>query len=106
MNSATISLLTPSDACESSGTLSARNDQPNSDAQSESIEVPGSPTDIPNSPHDGEEEALESHEVIELQKFSERKAWIEEKIKVRSLHGHIFSLALILISSFWRICRR
>ncbi|KAH7916155.1 hypothetical protein BJ138DRAFT_1053407 [Hygrophoropsis aurantiaca] len=28
-----------------------------------------------------EEQALESHEVIELQAFSERKAWIEEKIK-------------------------
>lgn len=27
------------------------------------------------------EETLESHEVIELQAFSERKAWIEEKIK-------------------------
>ncbi|KAI6004062.1 hypothetical protein EDD15DRAFT_2385150 [Pisolithus albus] len=27
------------------------------------------------------EESLESHEVIELQTFSERKAWIEEKIK-------------------------
>lgn len=32
---------------------------------------------------DVEEQALESHEVIELQTFSERKAWIEEKIKVR-----------------------
>lgn len=31
---------------------------------------------------EGEEQALESHEVIELQTFSERKAWIEEKIKV------------------------
>jgi len=29
-----------------------------------------------------EEQALESHEVIELQTFSERKAWIEAKIKV------------------------
>lgn len=42
------------------------------------------------SPHDvtrtagspGEEQALEWHEVIELQAFSERKAWIEQKIKV------------------------
>ncbi|KAG6334387.1 hypothetical protein ID866_4708 [Astraeus odoratus] len=33
------------------------------------------------SSQDPEEEALESHEVIELQAFSERKAWIEEKIK-------------------------
>jgi len=33
----------------------------------------------------GEEQALESHEVIELQTFSERKAWIEDKIKVGAL---------------------
>ncbi|KAF9221932.1 hypothetical protein BS17DRAFT_709612 [Gyrodon lividus] len=32
-------------------------------------------------PQNTEEETLESHEVIELQAFSERKAWIEEKIK-------------------------
>ena len=31
---------------------------------------------------EGEQQALESHEVIELQTFSERKAWIEGKIKV------------------------
>ncbi len=31
---------------------------------------------------DSEEQALEWHEVIELQAFSERKVWIEEKIKV------------------------
>jgi len=30
---------------------------------------------------DAEEQALEWHEVIELQAFSERRAWIEEKIK-------------------------
>ena len=30
----------------------------------------------------GEEKPLESHEVIELQTFSERKAWIEGKIQV------------------------
>lgn len=36
--------------------------------------------------NDKEKETLESHEVIELQAFSERKAWIEGKIKV-SLHG-------------------
>ncbi|KAK2466476.1 hypothetical protein APHAL10511_002118 [Amanita phalloides] len=30
---------------------------------------------------EGDEQALESHEVIELQTFSERKAWIEDKIK-------------------------
>ena len=32
----------------------------------------------------GEDQALESHEVIELQTFSERKAWIEDKIKARA----------------------
>ena len=31
------------------------------------------------------EQALESHEVIELQAFSERKVWIGEKINVRVL---------------------
>ncbi|KAJ3766372.1 hypothetical protein FB446DRAFT_849723 [Lentinula raphanica] len=31
---------------------------------------------------EGDEEALDSHQVIELQSFSERKAWIEDKIKV------------------------
>ncbi|KAI0786409.1 hypothetical protein C8Q75DRAFT_771636 [Abortiporus biennis] len=31
---------------------------------------------------EGEEQALEWHEVIELQAFSERKVWIEEKIKM------------------------
>jgi len=36
----------------------------------------------PTQENDDEEQALESHEVIELQTFSERKAWIEEKIRV------------------------
>ncbi|KAI0698913.1 hypothetical protein BC835DRAFT_628774 [Cytidiella melzeri] len=37
----------------------------------------------PRSPENsGEEQALEWHEVIELQAFSERKAWIEEKTKL------------------------
>ncbi|KAG9317266.1 hypothetical protein JVU11DRAFT_1460 [Chiua virens] len=46
------------------------------------------PIDVPQSvpdPNHAEKETLESHEVIELQAFSERKAWIEEKIKA-SLH--------------------
>jgi hypothetical protein len=38
-------------------------------------------SEAPRSPTKGEE-TLESHEVIELQTFSERKAWIEEKIRV------------------------
>lgn len=43
------------------------------------------PIERSNQPkQEGEEQALESHEVIELQTFSERKAWIEEKIKVAS----------------------
>jgi len=37
-------------------------------------------------PVEREDQSLESHEVIELQTFSERKAWIEEKIRVGSLH--------------------
>ncbi|KAJ6599331.1 hypothetical protein DFH09DRAFT_1130762 [Mycena vulgaris] len=41
--------------------------------------TPGMP---PTSPTDGEEQQnLEWHEVIELQTFSKRKAWIEDKIK-------------------------
>ena len=36
-------------------------------------------------PENNEEQALESHEVIELQAFSERKEWIVEKIKVSQI---------------------
>ena len=39
---------------------------------------------------DSEEQALEWHEVIELQAFSERKVWIEEKIKVGTLSYFTF----------------
>lgn len=42
---------------------------------------------LPNE-NDTEEQALESHEVIELQTFSERKAWIEEKITVNTNISH------------------
>ena len=51
-------------------------------------EVTGPPNGIgmdnhsPESLKAAEGQALESHEVIELQTFSERKAWIEAKIKV------------------------
>jgi len=34
------------------------------------------------------EQPLESHEVVELQAFSERKEWIMEKIKVGILNPH------------------
>lgn len=47
------------------------------------------PSDAPQralDSNDKEKETLESHEVIELQAFSERKAWIEEKINV-CFHG-------------------
>jgi hypothetical protein len=39
---------------------------------------------------DGRDQALESHEVIELQIFSEKKAWIQEKIKVSVLNCRKF----------------
>jgi hypothetical protein len=42
----------------------------------------------PQVPQNEEEQALEIHEVIELQAFSERKAWIEDKIKVRMCHSY------------------
>jgi hypothetical protein len=46
---------------------------------------------------DGEEQALETHEVVELQAFSERKDWIRERIKV---HTYCFfqnrTLSLVL----------
>ncbi|PFH52651.1 hypothetical protein AMATHDRAFT_46193 [Amanita thiersii Skay4041] len=48
------------------------------------IMISGNPPDGSRTtkvPLEGEEQALESHEVIELQTFSERKAWIEEKIR-------------------------
>ncbi|KAI0079694.1 hypothetical protein K474DRAFT_1658784 [Panus rudis PR-1116 ss-1] len=44
------------------------------------ITIPTQPQDSPKTAEG--EEALEWHEVIELQAFSERKAWIEEKIKL------------------------
>lgn len=44
---------------------------------------PRSPTKQATSPTT-DAEALESAQVIELQTFIERKAWIEEKIKVRA----------------------
>ena len=48
---------------------------------------PFSTSDTQVARSNGEEQALESHEVIELQTFSERKAWIEQKIKV--LYGSL-----------------
>lgn len=56
------------------------NIQPPQDVNPDTQEQHGLHAAHPESPS-GEEQALESHEVIELQSFSERKAWIEEKIK-------------------------
>ena len=60
-----------------------------SGAEPVSTPLPPSPDpvlaqDMEGESKDVEEYALESHEVIELQLFSERKAWIEEKIEVVS----------------------
>ena len=57
---------------------------PNNDTQDGSSSSTETTTKSPRTP--GEEETLEWHEVIELQAFSERKAWIEEKIKVQCIH--------------------
>lgn len=45
------------------------------------------------------EQPLESHEVIELQTFSDRQAWIEEKIKVNHLIYALLPLANIILVS-------
>ncbi|KAK0206318.1 hypothetical protein DFS33DRAFT_578831 [Desarmillaria ectypa] len=63
---------------ESSDTVVALEEQATLDAHTSPNE---SDTTQPKSITGGEEQALESHEVIELQTFIERKAWIEEKIK-------------------------
>lgn len=73
---------------ESSGTVAGPdNFTPNSQTSHSSSATPSSklPTPTPEEEEQApaeEEQALESHEVIELQTFSERKAWIEDKIKV------------------------
>lgn len=52
----------------------------------------------------GDDKPLESHEVIELQTFSERKAWIEDKIKV--WERKMFGVLLVFISfSSSNLCR-
>jgi hypothetical protein len=55
----------------------------------------GSETISSDNNSEGEQQALESHEVIELQTFSERKAWIEDKIKVGAF-DHVSSKRLTL----------
>ncbi|KAK0453395.1 hypothetical protein EV421DRAFT_1763934 [Armillaria borealis] len=62
---------------ESSGTVAALEEQAAVDAHTNPNESDATQSKSTG----GEEQALESHEVIELQTFIERKAWIEEKIK-------------------------
>jgi hypothetical protein len=60
-------------------------------------DIPSSPPTAQQNTTGGEEQALESHEVIELQTFSERKAWIEEKIKVNLVLLRVLDPQLIVI---------
>jgi hypothetical protein len=85
-----MSIVLPPGVAESSGTAVAPvNDDPN-------ISLEHRRASTPTSSSAGEEQALELHEVIELQTFSERKAWIENKIKVSTFTS---SLAAHLIPS-------
>jgi hypothetical protein len=52
-------------------------------------------------PVEREDQSLESHEVIELQTFSERKAWIEEKIRV----GFLYTLMNQLLAHIFAVLR-
>ncbi len=67
---------------ESSGTVAALEEHAAVDAHTNPNESDATQL---KSTTGGEEQALEDHEVIELQTFIERKAWIEEKIKVRTV---------------------
>lgn len=73
-----MSVALPPDVPESSGTVVApvHDDTTPPHDQNQRASTPNA------NPSPGEEQALELHEVIELQTFSERKAWIEKKIKV------------------------
>lgn len=64
------------------------------------VEATHTPDEVPKG--DREEKPLEMHEVIELQAFSDRKVWIEEKIKVRLhlVHLHVCSCP----GSCWNKC--
>ncbi|KAG5646454.1 hypothetical protein DXG03_003504 [Asterophora parasitica] len=74
--------IEPRPVPKSSGTAVA----PTSDLPQSQPSVPhlseGVPSTNLDTPAAGAEQALESHEVIELQSFSERKVWIEGKIKL------------------------
>jgi len=82
----------PNPVSESSGTTLAQ------DTHESTMSIPQdadhiSAQQLP-SPNSRPEQALETHEVLELQTFIDRKAWIEDRIKVR-----MASLLLSLISS-------
>lgn len=66
-----------STSIESAGTLGSK-DYSSLESIFASKRSPDGPSSV-----DGEEQALDSNEVLELQAFSERKEWIVEKIKVR-----------------------
>lgn len=81
-----MSVAPPGDAPQSSGTAVARDsDLPPPLESLNGVSGSGLPSPPSTTPTTGEEQALELHEVIELQTFSERKAWIEQKIKVFKL---------------------
>ena len=55
-------------------------------------------TERPRSPEgSGEERPLEWHEVIELQAFSERKVWIEEKTRVSRVSAECTVFLMIMV---------
>lgn len=69
---------------EQSGTLSEQQENSFTTGSEPNLSVEAANTlDEEVQKGDGEEKPLEWHEVIELQAFSDRKVWIEEKIKVR-----------------------
>ncbi|KAH9939908.1 hypothetical protein B0H21DRAFT_755749 [Amylocystis lapponica] len=78
--SAQDTVASPAAAVEQSGTLDTNHSSVSRDSSSRaSSDGPSSSTEAHEPRED--EQALESHEVIELQAFSERKVWIEDKIK-------------------------
>jgi hypothetical protein len=88
-------MSSPTGASESSGTLTGQDNNVSSVQQGldasliQDAEQIVPPEGVPASTEeDSRDQALESHEVIELQIFSEKKAWIQEKIKVFVHNSH------------------
>jgi hypothetical protein len=91
----------PNNASEPSGTPIIRRDGVALDSQPEpDTTFPSTEQDM--LPREGEEQALESHEVFELQAFSERKNWIEEKVKVNDIYFSVYWC--LSLCSFWKRC--